>query len=248
MSTIKEVGNRKVEVGVRCKKEEFKCTKCADWNPTSKNLVSNFISYFQLPPSFFKYISSSLGLTLVELLIGLTTAGIVGVLLISLLTQNSRIFSNQNAKLTEGITLNNSSARIADSIKSSSGIVTQYPVNGAAEYTTGTTAIVMTVPSLSAQGSVIKDTYDYQIIAADPQNSKILRLKLIPDALSSRKAKNEVLATNLSLLELSYYDINGQLITPIQAVKIGYIINVNQIVNAENQSSSASGEVNLRNN
>jgi hypothetical protein len=189
-----------------------------------------------------------LGLSLIELLIGIATAGLVGILLVALLTQNSRIFSAQSTKISEGLTLNNATQKIEESIKQASGIAAKYPASGQPQFTTNQITLVMILPSIDAQGYAIKDVYDYQVIAKDPQNNKILRLQLFPDAQSKRKAQNQVLATDLSNIQFSYLDSNNQTITATQAVRIGYIINVNKVVNAQNQQASSSGQVNLRNN
>jgi hypothetical protein len=86
------------------------------------------------------------------------------------------------------------------------------------------------------------------VIHKDTQNPKILRKRVFVDALSSRKAENKVLSTNLSKLEFRYLDSNDQAISPVQAIKVGFIINVAGNVATSTRTSSASGQVSLRNN
>ena len=191
---------------------------------------------------------NSRGISLVELLIGVSVAGLVGVLLVTLLTQNSRIYTDQNAKITDGITINNSVAKIEETIKSAAAIAAQYQHSGGPLYTTGTNTLVLTQPSINASGVVIENTYDYLVLSADTQNNKVLRLILYPNAQSSREAQNQVLATNLSLLEFSYYNSLGEAVSPILATRIRYVMNVNQTISTQTQTSSTSGTVNLRNN
>jgi hypothetical protein len=191
---------------------------------------------------------NSRGISLVELLIGVSVAGLVGVLLVSLLTQNSRIYTDQNAKINDGITINNSVAKIEETIKSAAAIANQYQHSGGPLYTTGSSTLVLTQPSINTSGAVIENTYDYLVLSADTQNSKILRLILYPNAQSTREAQNQVLATNMSKLEFRYFNSLGESVSPILATRIGYILNVNQTIATQSQTSSTSGTVNLRNN
>ncbi len=186
--------------------------------------------------------------TLIELLIGVTTAGIVGVLLIALLTQNSRIYTDQNNKIADGITLNNSAAKIEETIKSASSISAQYTPSGGPLFTTGANTLVLTQPTINSGGNVIENTYDYLVLSADNPNSKVLRLHLYPDALSSRKAQNKVLATNLSNLTFYFYSSTGETVSPTLATRVGFVINVNETVAGKTKIASTSGTVNLRNN
>lgn len=185
------------------------------------------------------------GFTLVEILIGVAAAGVIGSILIAFLTQNSQIYTQQNTKVNQGLELNNAFTEIEDTIKSGGSVVSQYPPTGQAQHTTGLNTLVINIPSINAQGAVIQNTYDYIVLYGD---AKVLRKKVFPDPASSREEMNTVLSTKLSKLEFKYYDSGGQIISPIQSAKIGFIINVSDNVATETHSSSASGQVNLRNN
>lgn len=188
------------------------------------------------------------GFTLVEILIGVGAAGVIGAILVGLLAQNSRIFSFQSSKVNQGVELNNSYDEIEQTIKTAGGVVSQYPATGQPTHTTGLNTLVMTIPAITAQGAVIQNTNDYVVFTRDTQNQKILRKLLYPNVVSSRKLVNKVLSTKTSLLEFRYLDSADQSISPVQASKIGFIINVSDMISTESQSSSVSGRINLRNN
>jgi prepilin-type N-terminal cleavage/methylation domain-containing protein len=185
------------------------------------------------------------GFTLVEILIGVAAAGVIGSILVAFLTQNSRIYTHQNTKVNQGMELNTAFAEIEETIKSGGSVVSQYPATGQATHTTGLNTLVISVPSINAQGAVLQNSYDYVVLYPD---AKILRKKVFPDAASSREQVDTVLSTKLSKLEFKYYDSAGQIISPVQSAKIGFIINVSDSIATETESSSASGQVNLRNN
>ena len=188
------------------------------------------------------------GFTLVEMLIAVSVVGVMGTILVSLLTNNSAIFSDQNTKITQGLELNTAVTHVEEAIKSATGVVSQYPPTGGATYTTGANTIVLSLPAINAQGLVIENTYDYLVIANDPGANKILRKKVYPNALSTRTTEDMVLSTKLSKLEFSYLDSSNSIVSPVQATKVGFIINVTDLVATESKTSSASGQLNIRNN
>lgn len=188
------------------------------------------------------------GFSLIELLIGISAAGIIGALLVGLLSSNSRIFSDQNTKVNQGLELNTASDEINETIKTAGAVVSQYPTTGQATYTTGLNTLVLSIPSINTQGTVIQNTSDYVVIHIDPQNAKVLRKRTFADPTSSRKNENRILSTKLSKIEFRYLDSADQAISPVQASKIGFIINVSDNVATKTRTSSASGQINLRNN
>lgn len=195
-----------------------------------------------------KIINKLKGFTLVEILIGITVSGIIGSIMVGFLSQNTQFFSTQSSKVNQGLELNTTSAEIEEIIKSASGVVSQYPLTGQPQYTTGLNVLIISLPAINAQGTVIANANDYIVIHQDTPNSKILRKNLYKDISSSRNNENTVLSTKLSKIEFRYLDAAGQPISPVQASKIGFIINVAENIATNTQTSSASGQVNLRNN
>jgi hypothetical protein len=188
------------------------------------------------------------GFSLVEILIGVSIASVVSILLISLISNNTSLVSDQNSKVNQGLEINNAKPIIDETLKSGSSIVAQYPLTGTPTYSTGSEAVVLSVPSVNATEMVIANTFDYLVIYKDPQSPKILRKKVLVDPLSSRKEEDRVLLTKLSLLQFNYMNTAGTPVSPTLSTKIGYIINISDFLATEEKISSISGSINLRNN
>lgn len=193
-----------------------------------------------------KYITSN-GFSLIEILIASALAGIVGTLLISILVQNQGLFLQQDAKVSQGIGLNNAVATVNESIKMSAGVVLSNPI-GSPQYTTDTDTLVLSLSSIDSNGNIIDDTFDYLIIYLDGPGNSVLKKKVIVSPTSARNGEEKVLVNQISQLTFSYLDQNGSPISPISSSKINFVINLAQKAGYKNEQSSASGEINLRNN
>lgn len=187
------------------------------------------------------------GFTLTEVLVAMAIAGIAGAILIALLVQNNGLFYTQSAKINQGVALNDSVTSISNDIRSSSAVVAGYPVSSPTTLS-GTSSIVLQYPSLDSNGDVIDQTFDYLTITQDASNPQILREQVFPDAQSTRKSGNKVLATNLSDVNFSYFDNSGNTITPSAATKVGFSIILLNNIAGHPQQSSGSAVITLRNN
>lgn len=186
------------------------------------------------------------GFGLIEVLIGIALAGIVGTLLVSLLVQNQGLYIRQSSKVSQGINLNDAKAEINDSIKVSSGIVTNNPI-GSPQLTTGSDAIVLSLPSINSQGQKIEQTFDYIVIYQDSA-AAVVRKKLFVVPQSSRQTEDKVLAKGVSALEFVYKDSIGNIVSATSASKVNFTITLLDTSGYGQQQLSQSGEVNLRNN
>ena len=187
------------------------------------------------------------GFTLVESLIGMSLAGIIGVLLISTLAQNNSLFSNQNANINQGILLNQSSSQINDLIRSASSVALNNPF-GSPQYTSSAEVLVLALPSINSTGDVIDNIYDYAVITKDIDDPKILKEIIFPNTLSSRKSKNQILSTRLSNLAFQYYDDANNSVASNLATKINFVIFQSEKAGNSDVQSNVSGQVSLRNN
>lgn len=187
------------------------------------------------------------GWSLLEVLIVVTVAAVAGSLLISLMVSSGKLFVDQSTQISQGLSLNQSQFELTELIKSSSGIVAQYPVSGMSQYTTDSNTLVIRLPAINSNGDVLNSVYDYAVIEADPAKPQILRKQIFKDTQSYRKSENKILSTDLSSLLFSYLDVNNAQITPDQAVRVRYIINLSTQSGLSLKESSASGTVNLKN-
>lgn len=190
---------------------------------------------------------NSKGIGLLEILIAITIAGFGGIYLVRSFVQSQGFFLTEQAKINQGLNINDASTQINESIRSASAIAATNLV-GTPTYSSDTDTLVLELPSIDVSGNVINQTFDYIIVTLEGSNPQRLRKKLFPAAASARKAEDRVLATNVSLLNISYKDQNGLSVSPSAASKVNYIINLSEKAGYGDKSSSASSELNLRNN
>lgn len=189
------------------------------------------------------------GLSLAEVLVVVSISAIVGVILVSFLVQNNSLFISQTAKVSQGLSANQASAQISEAIKQASAVVTAcLPPSCSTEYASGLSILVLTLPAINAAGDVIENSVDYLVITADSGKPEILRKLVFPNLQSSRKSENLVLATKLEKLKFIYLDSAGNQVSPAAATRVNFTINLLEKAGFSNEQSSASGQVNLRNN
>ncbi len=187
------------------------------------------------------------GFTLVEVLVVVTVAGIAGFFLIQAFLQNTSFFYQQTGRVQEGLSLNNSSSFITEAIKSSTAVAKGYPSSEPYEYSSSASTLVLKIPSIDSSGDVISDQYDYLIFFKQPASPRLLVKKVIPISPSQRGGEEQVLLNNLSQLEFYYLDQNNNPTAPEDAKKVNFAVRVSTPIGINFQESSASGEVNLRN-
>lgn len=187
------------------------------------------------------------GWSLIELLIVIAVAAIAGGLIVNLMVSSSRVFVDQSARIDQGLSLNQTQLELTELIKSSAGIVSQYPVSGTPQYITDTDTIVIKLPGLTSGGDVTNLVYDYAVIEPDPGMPAILRKKIFKDDQSFRKEENKVLSTNLGSLTFNYLDINNNPVSSGQAIRVGFSISLSTRSGPSIKESSISGTVNIKN-
>ncbi len=185
--------------------------------------------------------------TLLEVLIVVLVSSIVGVLLIQSLIQNNGVFYQQSARISEGLNLNDATAQITQDIKSAASIAANYPATTPYQYSSSSNTLLLKIPSVDVSGNVIDQTYDYIVIASDLAKPNYLRRQIFVTSPSSRGTVNKVIINNFSKIIFYYYDVNGNITSPTQAVKINFVLNNVSQLGTNQQTSSSSGEVTLRN-
>lgn len=190
---------------------------------------------------------NSRGWSLLEVLLVTTIAAVAGGLLISLIVSSNRLFFDQSAQISQGLSLNQAKLEITDLIKSSAGVVPQYPVSGTAQFVTDENTIILKLPAISASGDVIESVYDYAVIETDPIRDNVLRKQIFKDNQSNRKAENKVLSTSMNTISFNYLDGNNTSVSSNQAVRVGFIINLSTKSGFSSNDSTGSGTVNIKN-
>lgn len=187
------------------------------------------------------------GWSLIEILLVMTIAAVAGGLLINLMVSSNRLFFDQSAQINQGLSLNQAKIEITDLIKSSTGIVPQYPVSGTAQFISDDNTIVIRLPAVSALGNIIDSVYDYAVVEADPAKPAILRKQIFKDYQSSRNNENKVLSTSLNNISFKYLDMNSAPVSPDQAVRVGFVISLSTQSGFSANDSTGSGMVNIKN-
>jgi len=196
-------------------------------------------------PNFKRIVQSSIGFTLLEIVLASAVALIVGTFLITILVNNSGFFYKQNAIVSEGLGLNDVSSDIDNNIKQAAGVIPFYPTTSPI-YTTGSETLILKLPSFNLSG-IIENTYDFVVIAKDLTYPKILRRQIFTDPQSQRQASNQVLTTILESIRFNYYDQNGGVVAPDVASSVGVILTVNPKTGSIGSSRTSSILTSLRN-
>ncbi len=185
------------------------------------------------------------GLTLVEILIAMGVAVVVGILLLSVMINSAGLFYRESSKLQEGLNINDALSKVRQSTKQSSGVIASYTYGGTT-YTSSATQVVLKIPALDNLGNIISNTNDYIVFFQD-QNK--LRYKLFPDAQSSRKSQDQIFSTSVDSLTFKY--LNSQNppneVTPVSATKVRIILSLKQKNGQTIETNTATSEAALRN-
>lgn len=185
------------------------------------------------------------GVTLVEALLTLGIAVVVGALLLVIIVNTSGLFYQQSSKLEQGLSLNDALSEIRKSIRTSQAVAATYPAAGSPTYTSGATQLVLKIPSIDSSGNIIS-TSDYFVFLKDTDK---LRFRTFPDSQSSRKAQDQIFTTKLDSLIFEYFDaqVPPQQVQPNLAVKIKISLSLRQKAGVGFETNVATAEANLRN-
>ncbi|MEK7617286.1 MAG: hypothetical protein AAB414_04470 [Patescibacteria group bacterium] len=185
------------------------------------------------------------GLTLLEVMIAMGIAMIVGTLLVAIIVNSAGIFYQESSRLSLGVNINDALSKVRGDIKRASSVASSY-TSGSTTYTSGLTQLVLKILSQDSQGNIIADTFDFFVYFLD-QNK--LRLKTFPDPLSSRKAQDQIFSTNAEVLSFKYLDSTNPPndVTPILATRVKITLTLKQKSGAGYETNTATSEASLRN-
>lgn len=176
------------------------------------------------------------GLTLIEALFTLAIATIVGTLLLVVMVNTGGLFLKQSSKVALGLSLNDVLREIQKTIRQSSSVAD----------TSGVQKLSLKVPSVDSSGAVIANSFDDFIFLLD--QSKLV-FRVLPNAQSSRIAADQILATNIDMLNFKYFDSQNppSEVIPKDAKKIKTILALKQKAGFGFEQNIATAEANLRN-
>lgn len=188
---------------------------------------------------------NNIGFTLIEVILGMGIASIVGILLVVVIVNSAGLFTKESSKVTQGLNTNDVLSIIRMAIKGSSGISGQY-IDGSTTYTTGATQLILKVPSIDSSNNLISGSTDNFVFYLD-QN--YLHLKTFPDPGSARSLKDKVVSTLVDSLSFEYLNsaTPPQAVTPSEATKVKITLNLKQRNGIRSETTIATSEANLRN-
>lgn len=185
------------------------------------------------------------GFTLVEVLIAMGIAIVVGALLLVIIVNSAGLFYQQSSKVEQGLGVNEALAKISSTAREASGIAASY-TQDSTTYTTGVTTLVLKLPSEDASGNIIANTFDHFIFFLDATK---LRLKSFPNPASFRKAADQIFSTHVDSLSFGYFDnaIPPSEVLPTSAKRVVISLTLKQKSGANFETKTATTEANLRN-
>lgn len=166
------------------------------------------------------------GLTLVEVLVAMGIATVVGILLLVIIVNSAGLFSNQSAKVQTGLNTNDALVSFRGSVKQASSVAEQ----------SDTTRLVLKVASIDANGNIIDNTFDDFVFFLD-QNT--LHFQVFPNAASSRSQADQIFSTSIDNLKFQYLNAASLEVAPTFASRVRMSITLKQ--------ETATSEANLRN-
>lgn len=185
------------------------------------------------------------GLTLIEIIIALGISTIAGVLLLVIIVNSTGLFYKESSKLREGLNINDSLSKVSESIRQASSVAASY-TSGSQTYTSGATQLVLRLPSQDLSGNIISNTYDYYVFLSD---QKYFRFKIFPDAISSKKAQDQILSVSLDSLKFQYFNsaMPPSEISPAAASKVRITLALKEKSGSKYETAIATSEADLRN-
>lgn len=183
------------------------------------------------------------GFTLPEVITVTLVAVLVGVLVLGIMIQNTRIFVSESQKVSQGVGSNDALLQIKSEIKQAKSVASTY-TSGGITYTTAADTLVLKIPSIDSSGNTVDNTFDYAVFTIQSGN---LFFKLFPDPGSGRPGANQLLAKNVNQINFRYLDLAGNDTQATAAIKIRVALTLQQKLGTNSESSIATSEANLRN-
>lgn len=189
--------------------------------------------------SNFKFVK---GVSLVELLIAMSIVGFLGVLIAALYFSHFKLFSSQNTRIEVASQNKLALEEITNQIRESQGVAASCctPTE-----TTGSDVLVLQIWPLNASGDptepVGSPTPEYDYIVYKKVADKLNKL-VVPAAGSTRQAKDDIIASKVSALALTYDNAD-----PTQAAQVTINLTTQDTVNNVTQTDTQTSTAVLRN-
>ena len=188
---------------------------------------------YQLPTT--NYYS---GVSLVELLIGMSIVGFMGVLIAALYFSHFKLFSSQNTRIEVASENKNALEEMTNQIRESQGVAAACC---SPPETTNANVLVLSIWPLNASGDPTEPTSGYDYIVYK-KVADTLKKQIVPAAGSTRQASDKIIATKISALAFSYDNADVT-----QAVQVTINLTTQNTVNNVTQTDTKTSTAVLRN-
>lgn len=185
------------------------------------------------------------GFTLIEVLVAMGIATVVGILLVVIMVNSAGLFTEQSSKVQEGLNINDALSQVRSSIKQANAVANGY-TGGGSTYTTGGNQLVLKVLSEDPAGNIIDNTFDYFVFFQDQSK---LYFKSFPDPASSRKTVNRIFSTVVDSVNFQYFNSASPPVevAPTSAAKVRITLTLKQKNGLNYEAQTGTSEANLRN-
>lgn len=184
------------------------------------------------------------GFSLLEVLIFVALFSVTAIILVTILINNSELVYKQSSRVSQGLEINDTLSNVKNSIRQASAVSVSYPEGPSPSYTSSPSELVLKLASLDSNNEIIQNTFDYIVYIKSQERIKFL---VFPNALSSRKVSNSILAKNVDTLVFDYYSSAGSIISPKLASKVKVSILLKQKAGSGYEKNVATAEADLRN-
>lgn len=186
------------------------------------------------------------GFSLLEVLIVAAITGVLGALLVVVIVNSAGLFYNQSSKIGQGLGSNVVLSEIRKVVKEASAVANTYP-DTSPLFRTGSTQLILKVPSLDSSSNIISEVFDYFVFYFSDGR---LYLKSYPDGLSSRKSLDQILAFNVDNVSFQYFNSQDPplQVAPATAAKVRITLTLKQRNSGQDfEVSISTSEASLRN-
>lgn len=147
---------------------------------------------------------SEIGFTVLELVIAVAILGIISGFIATIVIRSGIIFEKQQGTVETGLANRFTLDEIAANVRTAAQIEESFS-SGSESFTTGTTTLILKIPSINADGETISGVFDRVVFYFDA--GKIIK-KVYPDAQSSRKQTSQILTAATKTLNFTFNNVN----------------------------------------
>lgn len=144
------------------------------------------------------------GFTILELLISIAILSIISVIISTIAIRSGIIFEKQTGLVEVRLSNRFVLDEVATQVRAAKQVEGSFTGNGQ-NFTTGTTTLILKLPSVDSSGSTISGAFDRVVFYLD--GARIFK-KVFPDATSKRPKTTQILTATVKNLNFSYNNVS----------------------------------------